>query len=206
MPCRGSVNFLADLFEQGYQYRSFNVYRSAISSVHDKVDGCDVEQHPLVTRLLKGAFHQRQPQPRYSHSWDVGRVTAYIWSQGENISLSLQELSLKLTMLMALTRLSRSADLARLDLNHRTYSVEGVTFLPTALSKQSRQQKHGTEFHFPAYPQDGLVCPVTTLREYESRTKPLRGTCTTLFIATSKLHKPVCSSTIARWLKLVGLG
>ena len=28
------VNFLAELFQQGYQYRSLNAYRSAISSVH----------------------------------------------------------------------------------------------------------------------------------------------------------------------------
>ena len=33
-------------------------------------------------------------------------------------------------MLMALTRPSMSADLANLDIIHRTYSQEGVTFLP----------------------------------------------------------------------------
>ena len=48
------VNFLAHLFEEGYQYRSLNAYRSAISSVHDKVDGVTVGQHPLVARVLKG--------------------------------------------------------------------------------------------------------------------------------------------------------
>jgi hypothetical protein len=35
-PIEKVVNFLADLFSQGYQYRSLNAYRSAISSVHDK--------------------------------------------------------------------------------------------------------------------------------------------------------------------------
>ena len=71
------VNFLAHLFEKGYQYRSLNSYRSAISSVHEKVDGYEVGQHPLVTRLIKGAFHERPPQPRYSETWDVSKVTAY---------------------------------------------------------------------------------------------------------------------------------
>jgi len=42
------MNFLASLFEQGYQYRSVNSYRSAISSVHEKVDGEEVGKHPLV--------------------------------------------------------------------------------------------------------------------------------------------------------------
>ena len=46
---------------------------------------------------------------------------------------------------------SRSADLVNLDLNRRTYAPDGVTFLPTMLAKQSRQQKHGTEFFFPSY-------------------------------------------------------
>ena len=197
------VNFLADLFSQGYQYRSLNAYRSAISSVHDKVDGYDVGQHPLVSRLLKGAFHQRPPKPRYTQTWDVSMVTSYIRSMGANNRLSLQNLSHKLSMLMALTRPSRSADLANLDLNHRTYSSEGVTFLPTALSKQSRQKKHGTEFFFPGYTLDDLLCPVLTLREYESSTKLLRGSHSTLFLGVTKPHEPVCSSTIARWLKTI---
>ena len=38
VPFHALVNFLADLF-LGYQYRSLNAYRSAISLVHDKVDG-----------------------------------------------------------------------------------------------------------------------------------------------------------------------
>ncbi len=62
-PIGDVVNFLAELFQKGYQYRSLNAYRSAISSVHIKVDGYDVGQHPLVSRVLKGAFHTRPPQP-----------------------------------------------------------------------------------------------------------------------------------------------
>jgi hypothetical protein len=136
-PIRGAevVNFLADLFSQDYQYRSLNAYRPAISSVHDKIDGYDIGQHPLVSRLLKGVFHQQPPQPRYTQTWDVRVVTSYIRSMGANNSLSLQRSTHKLALLMALTRPSRSADLANLaiDLNHRTYSADGATFFPIAL-------------------------------------------------------------------------
>lgn len=113
-----------------------------------------VSEHPMVTRLLKWVFRKQPPQPHYIHTLDVGVVTSYISSQGENKSLSLQELSHKLAMLMALMKPSRSADLTKLDLDHSTYSVEGMTFIPATLSKQIQQQKHGTEFHFP---QDGLL-------------------------------------------------
>ena len=64
-PIADVVNFLAELFHQGYQYRSLNAYRSAISSVHEKVDGEPVGQHPLVSQVLKGAFNERPPRPRY---------------------------------------------------------------------------------------------------------------------------------------------
>ena len=129
------MNFLAHLFEQGYQYRSLNSYRSAISSVHEKVDGYEVGQHPLVTRLIKGAFHERPPQPRYSETWDVSKVTSFLESLGSNDKLPATELTLKTVMLLALTRPSRSVDLANLSLDYRKYSPEGVTFMPTKLAK-----------------------------------------------------------------------
>ena len=62
-PISGSVsevaNFLADLHSKGYCSSSLNVFRSAILLVYDKVDGIEVGKHPIVVRLLKGAFHLR---------------------------------------------------------------------------------------------------------------------------------------------------
>ena len=75
------INFLAHLYEQGYHYRSINSYQSAISSMHEKVHGYEVGQHPMVSRLVKGIFHDRPPQPRYCETWDVSNVTSYIESR-----------------------------------------------------------------------------------------------------------------------------
>ena len=58
------INFLAHLFEQGYQYRSINSYRSATSSVHEKVDGYEVGQHPMVSRILKKKFSTKDSLSR----------------------------------------------------------------------------------------------------------------------------------------------
>ena len=44
-------------------------------------------------------------------------------------------------------------------------------------------------------------CPVLALREYEARTAPTRGSRSMLFLSINKPHKPVSSSTIAKWLK-----
>ena len=117
---------------------------------------------------------------------------------GANEALSLKQLSWKTAMLLALTRPSRSADLSQLSLSGKRYKPDGVVFAPTSLAKQSRQGKQITEFFFPHYP--GL-CPVATLKAYEERTVPVRGTESKLFLALIKPFKAVTSSMIARWLK-----
>jgi len=115
-PIEDVVNFLADLFKKGYKYNSLNSYCSAISSTHERVEGQSVGQHPLVTRVLKGAFNEKPPMPRYSHFWNVGVVLHFIKQLGENSILSLKWISIKMAMLMALTHPSRSADLSTLDI------------------------------------------------------------------------------------------
>ena len=151
------VNFLAYLFKQGYQSRSLNAYRSAISSVHDRIDGVEVGKHPMVTRLLKGAFHARPPLPRYAATWDVQTVLEYIEGMGANSSLPLKQLSHKLCMLLALTRPSRSADLVSLQIDRCRFSPEGVAFLPAAVAKQSRQGKTLTVFFPILLSQQGIM-------------------------------------------------
>ena len=78
------ANFLAHMFEQGYQSRSLNAFRSAISSVHDKVGGIEVGKHSMVIRLLKSASHARLPLPHYTAIWDVHTVywsISSVWVQ-----------------------------------------------------------------------------------------------------------------------------
>ena len=206
-PINEVINFLAYLFKEGYQYHSLNAYRSAISSVHDRVDGYEIGQHPLVSRLLKGVFNSRPPQPRYEATWDVKIVLIWMENLRENADLSLQDLTIKLIMLLSLTRPARSSDLANLDIRYRKYLPEGVTFQPVSLAKQTRQNKPRADFFFPKFPHNPRLCPVQTLQAYERRTKELRGESTDgqqrLFLATVKPHKAVAPTTIARWLRMV---
>ena len=156
------VNFLAHLYREGYQYRSLNAYRSAISSVHERVDGYEIGQHPLVSRVMKGAFNLRPPQPRYETTWDVTAVLNYIQSLGTTESLSLRDLTWKLAMILALTRPSRSTDLVELDLRFRRFVPEGVVFQEVGLAKQSRMGKPRAEFFFPAF-EETRLCPVAMI-------------------------------------------
>ena len=99
-PISGCVNFLAYLHSEGYQSKCFH---SAISSAHDKVDGIEVRKHPIVARLLKGAFYLRPPLPWYSSTWDVNVVLQYLKGLGPTTTLRLKALTHYLVMLLALT-------------------------------------------------------------------------------------------------------
>ena len=195
-PISDVANFLADLHAKGYQTSSLNAYRSAISSVHDKMDDMDVGRHPLVCRVLKGAFHARPPLPRYSATWDVQVVLDCILQWGDTDSLSLKLLTFKLVMLMSLARPSRSADLASLCIKNCQYKPEGVTFLPSSLAKQSRQGKPLTDYFFASFPDNKRLCPVETLRQYQQMTAPLRSEADQLLI--------VIINQLPRVLLLVG--
>ena len=152
-PIRGPIvdvgNFLAGLYHQGYQYRSPNSYRSTISSVHKKIDGEVVGKHPLICRLLKGVFNERPPRPKYDNVWNIDLVPDLFRKQGPSESLSLQDLTVKTAMLLALTQPCRGADLAELDINYRSFVPEGVKFTPVHLSKQSSSS--WCQFFLPSF-------------------------------------------------------
>ena len=202
-PVSEVANFLASLFQEGYQYSSVNAYRSAISSVHDRVDGVTVGQHPTIVRLVKGIFNVRPPVPRYSTTWDVQQVLNFLEAAGEPANASLKALTHRTVFLMAITRPSRSADLSQLNIDRMKIQSNGVAFIPTVLAKQSRQGKPIEEFFFPSLPGNSNLCPVETLKVYLEKTRSLRGEEPKLFVSFIKPHRAVTSSSIARWLKTI---
>ena len=92
----------------------------------------------------------------------------------------------------------------KLDLRYRRISPEGVVFQDVGLGKQSRAGKPRAEFFFPAF-ENTVLCPKKTLQVYEGKTESFRrqedAERTKLFLAVVRPHKPVSSSTLARWLK-----
>ena len=198
------LGFLADQFEEGRQYCSLNCYRSALSSTHLPVEGFPVGQHPLVVKLLKGAYIQRPPKPRYSQTWDVTQMPAYLRSLGGNETLSLKLLTQKLAMLLALVLGHRSSDLVRLTLCGRSYIPEGVTLLCKGIVKQTRpgNEKSLQPVVIASFEEEPL-CPVACLRVYEEATAKFKKdeAAMQLFLAVVPPHWPISSSTIARWVK-----
>ena len=132
------LDFLADLYGEGLQYRSINSVRSAVSMTHNTIEGVPTGQHPLVSRMMRGIYNSRPPEPQYSTTWDAAAVLSWVKEQGENKDISLKELSGKLALLMALVRTNRTSELHALDLRFRSYTPEGVQFKLASLAKKTK--------------------------------------------------------------------
>lgn len=138
-PFRPSVkdvlHFLTELFDQGKQYSTINTYRSAISSTVPHVEGATVGQHSLICKLMNRVFNKRPPEPRYSQTWDVSRVTKLFENWSDNSNLELKHLARKCAMLLALTGAKRQSDLHAIDLTYMRSLPEGVEFKIPGLTK-----------------------------------------------------------------------
>ena len=79
--------------------------------------------------------------------------------------------------------------------------------MPMGLGKQCQLglQQGMQPIFIAAFTEDPSLCPLLCLQQYEETTKELRPKdgSQQLRIATVAPHKPVVSSTIARWLKEV---
>ena len=204
-PLNAVLDFLASEYAEGKQYRTINSYRSAISMTHMPIDGVVVGKHPLVSRLLKGVFNSRPPQPRYAATWDVGQVLEHIASLGRNENLSLKRLSHKLAVLLALSNASRASELYALDTRYMSRDEGGISFTIAELTKTARPGKKKA-VHYPPFKGEGKLCPVRALNEYLQRTDRSRRedqSRTRLFLSVVKPFNPVGKSTIARWMKAV---
>jgi len=197
------LEFLCEHVDAGKKYRTINTLRSAISMTHDDVDGVRVGQHPLVSRFLKGVYNSRPPAPRYSTTWDVDVVLAYLSSLPDNENLSFQMLTHKVAMLMALSNADRCSDLAALDLNFRSYRTDGVLFTIPGLTK-TRRSGPPLQAFYPSFSDNSKLCPVLALKVYEEKSKDIRGSMESrnpLFISVRRPFKPVKAVTIGHWLK-----
>ena len=196
------LNFLGMLAISGLGYSAVNTARGALTAVLTLSKRNTIGNHPLVVRFMKGLFETNPPKPRYTSTWDVGKVLAHLKTLSPVKTLSLKNLTLKLTMLLALVTAQRVQTLQLLDLDNL---ARGRKFFFTFSEplKHSRERKRAPKVDLSPYPPDRRLCVVTVLNEYASRTLPLRGTESALLISFTKPHNKVSRDTIARWLRTV---
>ena len=197
------IDFLASLYHDGWGYSAINTARSALSTVIHTSDHGSFGTHPLVVRLLKGVFQLKPSLPKYSHVWDVGVVLNYLDSLGTASGLDLKMLTKKLTTLLGLLTGQRCQTLTMLDTKRMQETPEKYIFTIAEKLKTTKPGKHLEPVNLEAYNTNANLCVVSHLKIYLERTATMRGEFSKLLISYIKPHRPVCSSTISKWVKSV---
>jgi len=154
-----------------------------------------VGQHPTIVKLMKGAFNQRPSQSKYLVS------IYHISSMGVNHFLPLKSLSLKLVILLALSRPSRSHDLCNLDLRYMKSLSDVVEFKPSSLAKWSRPFEPAASFVSPLIRNSALRRHYLNMFLRPRPTEAMDQTKKTkLFLSYVKPHNQISSSSIVRWI------
>ena len=195
------LNFLAEEYFAGAAYSSLNILRSSMSSFLPPCEGHPIGSHPLVVRFMRGVFNLRPPQPRYTTTWDAGVVLNYLRTLVPNDQISLEQLTHKLVMLIALISGKRAHTIAYILPRDSIVSESSVTFHIKHIIKTSKPGKPVPVIQLSAYPEDDRICVLQALRQYLLRTSNFRGGNQYLFVSINRPHRNVSPQTISRWLK-----
>ena len=153
------ADFLVELFDSGRCNSTINSYRAAPSSVLQAIDGQSVDQHPIITRLLRGMFNERSAVSRYNNTWDGDIVLQYLKTLRPVGDLSLKLLTLKLNALLTLVSAQRVQTLVSLSTASMAILPDRVKFTVTSLLKTSRPTKGPVVIQVLRFTESEPLCP-----------------------------------------------
>ena len=81
-----------------------------------------------MSRFLRGVYNRRPPRPRYQTTWRVQQVLDLLRAWGPNGSLSLQQLTKKTAMPLALAGSRWCSEVHQLDLKTMKETESTVSF------------------------------------------------------------------------------
>lgn len=190
------ICFLTELYNGGCQYGTLNSCRSALSLIIGPTLGKD----DRLSRFFKGVFRLRPTQPKYNLTWDTNKVldSLSLWLPLND--LSLEKLTYKTIMLLALATAQRVQTLSKINIKNIQISTDRIMIKIPELIKTSRPSSKQPILYLPFFNDRPSVCPAKTLISYMERTADIRKS-DSLFLAIKKPHNSVGTQTLSRWLK-----
>lgn len=200
-PSKDSIlTFLTTCFNNGCGYSSLNSHRSALSAFL----GNNVGSNVCVKRLLKGAYKMKPTKPKYSNTWDPQLVLDHISKWFPNTDLSLEKITKKLTILLAICTAHRMQTLSLIKLENISFLDNSIKINITDIIKTSAPGREQPVLYLPYFRENINICPATTLSDYASRTRNLRTENTGHVLLTYKApHKAATAQSLSRWVKQV---
>jgi site-specific recombinase XerD len=188
--------FIAALQERGLKSSSILSIASCVRAVFTFVGNPIVDSH-LLQSVLLGVRKSSPPQPRYKDTWDVSLLVRHIqrvWP--DNSALSDEEIRNKAMVLLRLSLLARSSDIARALMPSFTPQGMLVSF---ESPKETRASITTAPLPVNSAP-DTSVCPVSAVQEWISRSKDWRSNQESrfLFLRLDPSHAPLSSQRVAK--------
>lgn len=195
------LSFLTTQYNKGASFGTLNSYRSAIAQIL----GPNIAQDIRTKRFFKGISHLRPSKPRYQNTWDPSLVLDFCRSK-KNEDLSLEDLSHKLSILLALASGQRVQTLALIKLENISRSCKGIEIKIPDRVKTSGINKFQPLISLPFMPNDKEICVATTILCYIERTEKLRTEgvrSKNLFLTLKRPYHNATSQTISNWIKKI---
>ena len=147
---------------------------------------------------MKGIKNDRPSMPRYSTTWDTDLVVNYLKEYDHS---NLKNLTLKLTMILALITAQRAQTLSKLKLSEMTIQANGCIVF--RIGEALKTKAPGTAvIETKEFKPDQRICAVTLIQDYISKPNDIRED-DYLIISFVKPHRAVHVDTIHRWITKV---
>ena len=184
------LEFLNYLFQKGYSYQQLCMARSAISLFLSTPNAAPFGKSTEIRRFMKGVFEMRPVFPSYRFTWSIDILFRYFQQLPHQTELPLKTLGKKLAILIALLAGGqRCQTIHAINVLHiRVLNDKCIIPIYTPL-KQTRPGKHMKPMEFKVYTADSKLCVVDNLKEYLTKTAPIRNTLNCFFHIKSHINQ-----------------
>ncbi|KAK6033949.1 hypothetical protein COOONC_28548 [Cooperia oncophora] len=174
--------FLASLADKGMSYSSAASSKAAVTTIPDLVFVTTWGKDSVVVRFMEGLFRANP------------RMARYIINLDENPLLSLRQLTLKLTILLALCFPKRVSEIAPFSLGSLQRNAHRWVFF---IDYRNKIPRYGRPLSavYEAYEDNRLLCPVKTLQQYLAAAEEFRGQENALSLSYASPHRPISAAT-----------
>ncbi|XP_066600023.1 uncharacterized protein [Prorops nasuta] len=190
-------DFLMKEFKKGASFSVLNTHKSAVMVIFPNND-LDIK---LIAKFMRGIYKLRPSNPRYDYIWDVSLVLDKVKDWYPLEELSLQSLTEKALILLALATGHRVQTFAAINVKNIEINEKELVIKVPKLLKTSRPGKYQPMMVLPFFEDQPEICVAKTLVKYLEVTNHLRGKVDEMFITLKKPFRPASSQTISRWIK-----
>nr|CAH7731118.1 unnamed protein product [Callosobruchus chinensis] len=194
---KSHLTFFKEQMDNELSYSSLNTHRAALNLIIHQSSNDD----KILKRFWKGVYNIRPPKPKCQSTWDPQPVLSFLKGLNPLDSLSLELLTKKLVMLLALSSGHKVQTLSKISLNNMIKFEDRIEIKISKRIKTSGKNKLQPILTLPFIKECPELCVASVLEFYVKKTKSYRCTNCYLILTHKKPIHKATTQTISRWPK-----